>query len=88
MRRKLKKEYFANPLSVNKNNTKGTWNVINDVLRKKKEAPPNSLLIQEKTVNDKTITTNRFAEFSSNIGQNVQAEGLNIIGVGLEYRMI
>ena len=76
MRRKAKKEYFANQLSLNKDNARGTWKVINDLLGKKKEAPPNSLLIQGEAVSDETIITNKFAEFFSSIGQNVQAEGL------------
>ena len=44
MRRKAKKEYFANQLSLNKDNTKRIWKVINDLLGKEKEAPLNSLL--------------------------------------------
>ena len=63
MRRKAKKEDFVNQLGLNKDNTKGTWKVINDLLRKNKEAPSNSLLIQGETVNDETIIANRFAEF-------------------------
>ena len=57
MRRKAKKEYFANQLSLNKDNTKGIWKIINDLLGKKKEAPPNSLLIQGKLVNDEISIT-------------------------------
>jgi hypothetical protein len=63
MRKKAKKEYFANHFSLNKDNTKGTWNVIDDLLGKKKEAPPKSLLIQGETINDLTIITNRFTNF-------------------------
>ena len=57
-RRKADKEYFANQLSLDKFNAKRTWKVINDLLGKKKEVPPISLLIQGKTVNDVTINSN------------------------------
>ena len=63
MRRRAKKEYFADQLSLNKDNTKETWKVINYLSGKKKEAPPHSLLIQGETINDETTITNRFAEF-------------------------
>ena len=49
---------------------------MNDLLGKKKEAPPNSLLIQGELVNDEMSFTNKFAEFFSSVGQNVQAQGL------------
>jgi hypothetical protein len=89
MRRKAKKGYFVNHLGLNKDNTKGTWKVINDLLGKKKEALPNSLLIQRETVNDETIIANRLAEFFSSIGQNVQAEGLMNSSDGfLEYEFV
>ncbi|XP_065580631.1 uncharacterized protein LOC136040317 [Artemia franciscana] len=76
MRRNAKKEYFANQFSLNKDNTKRIWKVINDLLGKKKEAPPNSLLIQGELVNDEISITTKFAEFFSSVGQNVQAQGL------------
>ncbi|XP_065583325.1 uncharacterized protein LOC136042303 [Artemia franciscana] len=76
MRRKAKKEYFANQLSLNKDNTKRIWKVINDLLGGEKEAPPNSLLIQGEFVNDEISITTKFAEFFSSVGQNVQAQGL------------
>ncbi|XP_065582838.1 uncharacterized protein LOC136041956 [Artemia franciscana] len=76
MRRKAKKEYFANQLSLNKDNTKGIWKVINDQLGKEKEAPPNLLLIQGELVNDEISLTTKFAGFFSSVGQNVQAQGL------------
>ena len=61
MRKKAKKEYFMNQLSLNKDNTKGTWKVM--VYWEKKETTPNSLLIQRENMNDETIVNNRFAEF-------------------------
>ena len=75
MRRKAKKEYFANQLSLNKDNTKRIWKVINDLLGGGKEAPPNSLLIQGEFVNDEISITTKFAEFFSSVGQNVRRKG-------------
>ena len=63
MRRKAKQDYFANQLSLNKDNTKGIWKVINDLLGKLKEAPPNLLPIQRKLVNDEMSIMNKFSEF-------------------------
>ena len=77
MRRKAKKkEHFPNQFSLNKDNTISIWKVINDLLGKKKDAPPNSLLIQGELVNDEISITTKFAEFFSSVGQNVQVQGL------------
>ena len=63
-------------MSLNKDNTKRIWKVINDLLGKEKEAPPNSLLIQGELANDEISITTKFAEFYSSVGQNVQAQEL------------
>jgi hypothetical protein len=69
---KLKNNYFINKFSNNKNNSKKTWNTINDLLGRNKKEKINMLEVNDDEIFDKKEIVKCFNEYFSSIAQETQ----------------
>lgn len=71
--RKCKKEYYNNLLENNKNDSKGTWNIINKIIRKSTNKPsyPNHFTEKEKDITNMDDVVEGFNKFFVSVGPNL-----------------
>jgi len=75
--RKCKKDYYSRLLENNKNNIKGTWNILNSVIRRKKTSTafPKEFIDNGKIIkNMDEIVAGFFNGFFVNVGPNLANE--------------
>ena len=65
--------YFDKKIETRKSDIKKTWDIIKELIRKKKHRPqlPTSFLHDKKYINNSTEIANNSNEFFSNIGPNL-----------------
>ena len=68
-----KKHYFGNKFNQAQNNSKLTWNAINELLRKNQsnKVLPNSFMDNDDELNEPEVIANKFNEFFVNVGPNL-----------------
>lgn len=72
LRRSCIREYYGEKFKENKGNTKTTWNIINEIVNKKKETEiPASLIFDGKFVDGNEEVANFFGEYFSKIGESI-----------------
>lgn len=71
--RKCKKEYYNNLLENNKNDSKGTWNIINKIIRKSTNKPsyPNYFTEKEKDITNMDDVVEGFNTFFVSVGPDL-----------------
>ena len=71
--RYCEKEYYTNLLECQKNNVKGTWKVLNKIIRKKNTSSkfPESFKDKNNVISDKKQIANGFNRFFTNVGPDL-----------------
>lgn len=70
-----KKEYFRNLLNRNKNDLKGTWRVLNQVIHNHRNSnTPHKLIMNEKHITNKIDIANLFNDYFANIGLKLHSD--------------
>ena len=69
--RMTKIQYFQNNLIKVKNDVKGTWNIINSVLGRKKGKQLFKLKIDDEEIKNETKIANKFNDYFSNVADNL-----------------
>ena len=79
--KKSKQRHYQKLLAKSKNNSKQTWNVINDLIKKNKKTIelPNKLQINNETITDPLLIANALNKYFSEIGN------LNIGNINYNY---
>lgn len=74
--RKCKKDYYSRLLETNKNNIKGTWNILNSIIRRKKTSTgfPNEFIDNGKIIKNMDEVVAGFNGFFVNVGPNLADE--------------
>lgn len=83
--RQAKKDYYNKLLDDNKNNIKGTWNILNKVMGNKTAhtALPDHFIYNNKTLYDLNEVANEFNSFFVNVGPNL-ADSIKIHDMSLQ----
>lgn len=83
--RQAKKDYYNKLLNYNKNNLKGTWNILNKVMGNKTAhiALPDHFIYNNKTLHDLNEVANEFNSFFVNMGPNL-ADSIKIHDMSLQ----
>ena len=67
-----RRTFYCSKLEHNKSNLKQTWNIINNVLNKKKDHNTiNQIKLNDTTIVDKSMIARSFNNYFSNIGPNL-----------------
>ena len=72
--RQAKTNYYENQFEMNENNTKKTWEVINSVIKSKKEYPKVKLTDEEENYIVETEIPNKFINYFTNIASKLSSE--------------
>ena len=72
--RQAKTNYYENQFEMNENNTKKTWEVINSVIKSKKEYPKVKLTDEEDNYIVETEIPNKFINYFTNIASKLSSE--------------
>ena len=74
--RKCKKDYYVDVLEENKNNLKGTWKILNSIIRNKPNNSdfPEEFLDNDKIIKNKEELVEGFNKFFVNVGPNLANE--------------
>ena len=72
--RQAKTNYYENQFEMNANNTKKTWEVINSVIKSKKEYPKVKLTDEEDNYIVETEIPNKFINYFTNIASKLSSE--------------
>ena len=66
------RQHYHDLLHKNKNNIRNTWNILKEVINKKKSlVKPSSLKINDQATSDRKIIANGFNNFFVNVGNNL-----------------
>lgn len=73
--RKCKKDYYNNVLEKNKNNIRGTWKILNSIIRKKNPSMSFSdyFIVDDKAIKDEAVVEG-FNNFFVNVGPKLAKE--------------
>ena len=71
--RTAKRSYYQKRIESSKSNIKATWNIINEILNKKKRNVSESSIFtdNDSNISDPQLIANRFCDYFSNFGQNL-----------------
>jgi hypothetical protein len=69
------RQFYLETLDNHKNNLKKTWQIMNDILRKRKSHNKNSsFLYNNQTINDPKIIANKFNSYFTNVGPTLASK--------------
>ena len=64
--RHAKKSYYSNEIAQSRNDIKGTWSAINNILKKSKHDMPNYFLCNDREIDDPRTIANEFNSYFEN----------------------